>query len=303
MLVRLSMETGLLQFEIGKAKPGESSLLLALADHEARCSDDACDDDDRLLRVQVLTALGGHYLESSRADDACEAFQRACGLQEMMVVSREDLLGSRRGLAHALELLGETEESEEAYREAIRLAEDLTQEFPGRPLPRHEHALCLAGLARLMNQTGRPAEADRTSLLATQILEEVSQRFPHARNAHFSHAVVLYERSVALGARDAEEAESACCRGINAVEALKVSDGAHRRFQGLLAKLVARRAELEVDGGRLDSARDSLTQAKVNLRVAVEAFPHRADFARLNTRIAELHESLVQASAGSAARE
>jgi eukaryotic-like serine/threonine-protein kinase len=83
---------------------------------------------------------------------------------------------SRVGLLH--HRLGEYQDAETAYREALALANQLAKDFPDQPDFRRDLAASYAGLGNLLRDTGRPKEAEGAYRDALNLHQQLAATAP-----------------------------------------------------------------------------------------------------------------------------
>jgi serine/threonine protein kinase len=89
------------------------------------------------------------------------------------------------------EVLGRPRDSENAYRRAVALGQQLATDFPHRPEFRQELALSQIELGRLLRATDRSSEAESAYVEATAILKQLAADFPNRREFGQALAGVL----------------------------------------------------------------------------------------------------------------
>ena len=86
--------------------------------------------------------------------------------------------------------LGESEQAEKAYNQAVPLLQGLVDDFPQEPEYRRELAQTLHNLGILWGDTGRLPEEERLHLRAVALQRELTEKYP---------ANLAYRRDLALG--------------------------------------------------------------------------------------------------------
>jgi serine/threonine protein kinase len=76
------------------------------------------------------------------------------------------------------QILGRSQDCENAYRRAVALGQQLAADFPTRPEFRQELALTYNALGKLLRATGRPTEAESAYADALAILKQLAADFP-----------------------------------------------------------------------------------------------------------------------------
>jgi tetratricopeptide (TPR) repeat protein len=89
------------------------------------------------------------------------------------------------------QILGRSEDSENAYRQAVALGQQLATDFPHRPEFRIVWALSQSNLGRLLSASGRSSEAESTYVETTAILKQLAADFPNRHEYRQSLAGIL----------------------------------------------------------------------------------------------------------------
>jgi|GEM_PF-5377244 len=162
-------------FEVADAEFADALLLL---DDLPMIAAEA--DDFALQRCEVLLNLASLYQRQGKLAEARSAYERQIeSIRAVMEQSRGlrdlrwNLSTAYNHVAAASRALGDPERAEQAFREALRLADELSSNFPAVAVYRRSRAQMLDSLGTLLVQQGRAAEAEalfRSSIAIRQRL-------------------------------------------------------------------------------------------------------------------------------------
>jgi serine/threonine protein kinase/Flp pilus assembly protein TadD len=144
-------------------------------------------------------------------------------LKENLALAGDDtfnLEGVHRGLAHVFVATGRSPEAEEAFRQALKYAEQMAKENPSADWVQAAVANDQRLLARAI-WIGRPQEANEIQRRAVLIFDKLASDFPYVPNYRHQLAVTLHEHAGLLKhLGQAADAEKAYRRAIAVYEKL-----------------------------------------------------------------------------------
>jgi eukaryotic-like serine/threonine-protein kinase len=136
--------------------------------------------------AQILNKLGQTHQLMGNAAAAKSAYEEAKGELQRLIEShpRKAVSELREELAMTFNNLGELQrdtnpaEAETAYREAVRLSEELAADFPATPMYRQEMAGYMKNLSLVLLAKGDGKGAEELSLLALDVKRRLADNLP-----------------------------------------------------------------------------------------------------------------------------
>jgi tetratricopeptide (TPR) repeat protein len=204
-------------------------------------------------------SLGSLLRNAAQFDDAEAVTRKAVGINQQLMAEFPDEPAHQKRLADSYGNLGamlvrdsidraRSREAEEAFRQALRLLEKLTEVFPDEPDYRHSLGGTLSNLALVRNSQGDLKQARQ--LVQRAIAEEeaalkLNPRHPRYRLYLRNDLAIL--AAVLDGSGEAEEAVQLARRAVDVQEKLVADWPDVRRFRDTLADAYADLAEMLVD--------------------------------------------------------
>jgi serine/threonine-protein kinase len=183
----------------------------------------------------------------------------------------------RVGLVRAR--LGEGQEAEAAYREALGLYQHLAAEFPSRPKFRHDLAGCHGNLGNLLKDTGRPQEAAAAYADALAIQKQLAAEFPAVPNYRQELARTQGNLGIVLSSTGRpQQAEAAYRAALDIQKALAGDFPAVPSYSHLLAVTHTNQGILLRDTARPQEAEAAYRAALDILKPLVAVFPHVPEY-------------------------
>ncbi len=177
------------------------------------------------------------------------------------------------------QILGRSKDSENAYRRAVSLFQQLAADFPTRPEFRQELASSHNVLGVLLLATGRPTEAESAYIEALAILKQLAADFPN--RPEFRQALAGFHQN--LGnllhvTRRLAEAESAQAEALAIRKQLAADFPAAPILRRALALSHNSLGWLFQDTKRLEKAESAFRDAVTLQKQAVADFPNQPEF-------------------------
>jgi tetratricopeptide (TPR) repeat protein len=230
--------------------------------------------EDLLGRQVQLTEQHREFLRKVLAQHAAFAAARANDPE-----GRESQAAGSFRVGLILQRLGQLDEAEPAYRDAVALQKQLAAEFPDRPELRHSLAASLGNLGNLLRDTGRPKAAEsayrEVLVIFRRLVADSPNRADLLRNlaaTHTSLGFLLFTTNRLNEAEAAHRDALALYRRL-AAEFPNLVDRRHDLAQGHLTL-----GQLLSDTGRPKEAESAYRDALVLSRRLTADFPNRPDF-------------------------
>ncbi len=176
-------------------------------------------------------------------------------------------------------ILGRFDDSENAYRRAVTLGQQLAADFDGRPEYRLELALSHSALGGLLDVKGRPTEAEAAYIEARDILKKLAAEFP-SRSDFRQGLAGIYGNlgNLLLGAGRLPEAEAAQAEATSIRKQLALDSPEGRNIRRALAMSHNNLGWLLQTTHRLEKAESAYRDAVILQRQAVADSPNRPEF-------------------------
>jgi tetratricopeptide (TPR) repeat protein/tRNA A-37 threonylcarbamoyl transferase component Bud32 len=175
--------------------------------------------------------------------------------------------------------LGELQEAEAAYREAIKLQQQLAAEFPNRPEFRQDLAISHNNLGVLLRDTGRLKEAEAAHRDALAIRKQLAAEFPNRPDyrhelatSHANLGILLYQTGRLA------EAEAALRYAVAMFKQLAAEFPNRPEFRQDLARNHNNLGNLLSAIGRPKEAEEAYREALAIRKQLAAEFPNRPDY-------------------------
>jgi tetratricopeptide (TPR) repeat protein len=187
-------------------------------------------------------------------------------------------------------MLGRNAQAEAAYRRAIRLVEELPQDFP-TPVERHRMLIgCYGGLSLLFLQSGRGPDAEQVEKTLEGLFAGSPGEYRHEQTYRRDLAAFLRNKSIRLRyAARPREAEDAARRALALLRPLVKEVPGNRRYKQDLANVCNSLAIYLKGSGRLPEARQAYQEALEAQQQLAERFPGDA---KLQDHLATTYRNL-----------
>jgi tetratricopeptide (TPR) repeat protein len=175
--------------------------------------------------------------------------------------------------------LGELQEAEQDFDQALRIQKQLAAEFPFRPEFGWELALIHTGRGNVLNATGRLKEAEQDFDQALRIGKQLAAKFPSRSEFRWELAGSYSNRGLLLRAMGRpKEAEQDYTEALRIQKQLAADFSSRPEFHEDLAASHNNRGNLLRATGRLKEAEQDYTEALCIQKQLAANFPARFEF-------------------------
>ena len=176
------------------------------------------------------------------------------------------------------QVLGRSHDSENAYRRAVALGQQLARDFPHRPEFRQELALSQIALGRLLRVADRSSEAEPVYVESAAILKQLAADFPNRREFRQALAGVLNNLgNLFVDSGRLTEAENAQAEALVIRKQLAADCPDEPTLRRALAMSHNNLGWMLQTAGKVKEAEAALVQAVALQRQAVGSLPNRPE--------------------------
>jgi tetratricopeptide (TPR) repeat protein len=175
--------------------------------------------------------------------------------------------------------LGELQEAEAAYRDALAMGKGLVADFPARPEFRRGLASSHNNLGMLLKTRGRPKEAERAHTDALAIQKQLAAAFPTRPEFRQDLAMSYNNLGILLNETSRpKEAEKAFAEALAIQKQLAADFATRPEFRLDLARSYVNRGNMFKTAYRFKEAETAYTDARALLKQLADDFPGQPEF-------------------------
>jgi serine/threonine protein kinase len=288
--------------ELGRFSEAESAFRESCNVLRALAEENPSEPKNALNLADSASNLGIALFQQGQPQQAEAAFREVLHTQQNLAERfpaepeyRQRLAGTYLNLGNLLGLAGEPKrprESEEAFREGVKVLESLAADFPKEPEYREALARGHHNLGELLRSNDKVQEAESHYRAALKILGPLASEFSTVPKHRYELALNHYDLGRLLAAtKRPQEAEAAFQNALRLYEPLAQAFPEMAEYQSELGETLADLALLQRDQGKLAEAKKLLEQAVTRQQAAHQARPKNSDYAEL---LAHHHEHLAE---------
>jgi eukaryotic-like serine/threonine-protein kinase len=254
------------------------------------------------LLAQSLGGLGNALSALNYLDEAIAAHDEAIALWASLQKQRADKSLVRKGEAAAWANRGVVFQGKEdwqaaldSFRKAAGILADLAKKGDVTFQERGMMARCMSNISQAENRLGHVDEAVRSADEAKKLAAQMAKENPRSENARFMLANTARAVGVLqLVRHDVDAARANLLAAVNWLDELHRERPRLAEYAWNLALVSGDLGSLEMERKNFADALKSLNRARLILRELVardgESHPNRSSLARIETRLAEVHE-------------